>query len=280
MPSSVPAMKPPLARGASEPTRNGVGHSLTSPVLAQPEDLPALDVDPVERLLRAATHTGPSPSTAWTSATQRTANSAIIALCDSFAAEKKTVERACRPCVYTAMSRRHALGRRFHRGRLGHDQPPRLSHRLRSAHAATSSRTPRACCRSRTAAFPAAVAEIRERLGDHAAAAGRDGRLQPRLGRSALCPVPGGARRAGRASRLGRASARRSSPASRTLGDGRADVMRGEEVQLLGAVAAGTGRSRRAWSATRARTTNGSTLRGGRDRALPHGHDRRAVQPA
>ena len=41
------------------------------------------------------------------------------------------------------------------------------------------------------------------------------------------------------------------------IGDGRADVMRGEEVQLLGAVAAGTDRPRRARLPSRARTTNG-----------------------
>ena len=42
-------MNPPLRRGASDPTRNGVGHSLDAAIVVQAEDLPALDVEPVER---------------------------------------------------------------------------------------------------------------------------------------------------------------------------------------------------------------------------------------
>ena len=56
MPWSVPAMNPPLARGASDPTRNGVSHSVELAVVGQPEDLPALDVDPVERGLARDPH--------------------------------------------------------------------------------------------------------------------------------------------------------------------------------------------------------------------------------
>ena len=90
--------------------------------------------------------------------------------------------------------------------------------------------------------FPAAVAEIRDAARRPAAAARRNGRLQPRLGRRALCAVPGGDRRSRRRTWSGPASAKRSFPACRTIGEGRADVMRGEEVQLLGARRRGPGR--------------------------------------
>ena len=72
-----------------------------------------------------------------------------------------------------------------------------------------------------------------------AAAAGRHGRLQPRLGRGALCPLPRRPRRPGR--RPGLAGGGRTAivPGVSFVDPDEADVMRGEEVQILGAVAAG-----------------------------------------
>ena len=105
--------------------------------------------------------------------------------------------------------------------------------------------------------FPAAVAEIRERLGDQPLLlAGMVGSNRGWI-EAPYVPCPAGHRRTRRRTGLGRTSARRSCPASPTSGDGRADVMRGEEVQLLGAVAAGTGRPPTRSSAIPARTTNG-----------------------
>ena len=112
-----------------------------------------------------------------------------------------------------------------------------------------------------------------------AAAAGRNGRLQPRLGRSALCPVPGRDRRSRRGSWSGPGEREAIVPGVSYIGDGRADVMRGEEVQLLGAVAAGL------VDPDGARLPPGHAQQMGdaaarQDPRFPHGHDRRAVQPA
>ena len=85
--------------------------------------------------------------------------------------------------------------------------------------------------------FPAAVAEIRSGSAT-ALAPGRDGRVEPRLGGGALRAVPGRPRRSRR--QAGLAGEREAIvPGVSYVGDGRADVMRGEEVQLLGAIAAG-----------------------------------------
>ena len=153
--------------------------------------------------------------------------------------------------------RTHALGGWFHRGRLGHDQPPRLSASTTTARASTSSRTPSGILSVAGRRLSRRRRRDSRAARRPAAAAGRHGRLQPRLGRGALCPVPG--RRSTISSgnlvwagereaivpgvsllsdRTRRRHARRGSPVARRR--------RGRH-----------GRRRRASSATRARTTNG-----------------------
>ena len=73
----------------------------------------------------------------------------------------------------------------------------------------------------------------------HAVAARRDGRIEPRLEGSALRALPRRDRRTRRRSWSGPGEREAIVPGVSYIGDGRADVMRGEEVQLLGAVAAG-----------------------------------------
>ena len=86
--------------------------------------------------------------------------------------------------------------------------------------------------------FPAAVAEIRDRLGDHPMLlAGMVGSNRGWV-EAPYVPCPAGIDDL--AAHLVRASDREMIvPGVSYIGDGRADVMRGEEVQLLGAVAAG-----------------------------------------
>ena len=104
--------------------------------------------------------------------------------------------------------------------------------------------------------FPAAVAEIRERLGDKPLLlAGMVGSNRGWV-EAPYVPCPAGIDEL--VEKLVWAGRARGDRARRRVsGEGRADVMRGEEVQLLGAVAAGTGRSRRPRLPSRARTTNG-----------------------
>ena len=91
--------------------------------------------------------------------------------------------------------------------------------------------------------------------------------------------MPGRDRRSRQASWSGRASARRSFPAFPTSATGRADVMRGEEVQLLGAVAAGLVDPMRLVCHPGTHNKWATAAPAARS-ALPNGHDRRAVQPA
>ncbi len=86
--------------------------------------------------------------------------------------------------------------------------------------------------------FPAAVAEIRQRLGDHPLLLA--GMIGSNRGwkEAPYVPAPAGIEDLARA--LVFAGEREAIvPGVSYLGNGRADVMRGEEVQLLGAVAAG-----------------------------------------
>ena len=95
--------------------------------------------------------------------------------------------------------------------------------------------------------FPAAIAEIRERLGDKPLLlAGMIGSNRGWM-EAPYVPCPAGHRRTGQG--LVRPGKREAIvPGVSYVGDGRADVMRGEEVQLLGAVAPGTS-TRMRWSA-------------------------------
>ncbi len=77
----------------------------------------------------------------------------------------------------------------------------------------------------------------------------------------------------------GSGSARRSCPASPTSGEGRADVMRGEEVQLLGAVADGTVAAQLPRLSSRHAQQMGDGCRRA-NHSVPDGHDGRAVQLA
>ena len=107
--------------------------------------------------------------------------------------------------------------------------------------------------------FPAAVAEIRERLGDlPLLLAGMIGSNRGWV-EAPYVPCPAAIEELAEGS-CGRASARLSFPASHIIGEGRADVMRGEEVQLLGGVAAGLVDPMTCLFAIRGRTTNGSLL--------------------
>jgi 2-dehydro-3-deoxygalactonokinase len=86
--------------------------------------------------------------------------------------------------------------------------------------------------------FPAAVAEIRERLGDHPLLLA--GMIGSNRGWKEASYVPCPASLDDLAAKLVWAGEREAIvPGVSYLGQGRADVMRGEEVQLLGAVAAG-----------------------------------------
>ena len=138
----------------------------------------------------------------------------------------------------------------LHRRRLGTTN--RRAWRLRTARSPRSSRPRRAF--RREAGFPAAVAEIRQRLGDHPDADGRHDRLQPRLGRSAVRALPRRPRRHCRS--LGRAEPGRTAIVPGLSSADPPDVMRGEEVQILGAVATGMIPAD-ASSAIPAPTTNG-----------------------
>ena len=125
--------------------------------------------------------------------------------------------------------------------------------------------------------FPAAVAEIRERLGDKPLLLA--GMVGSNRGWKEVPYVPCPAGIDDLARSLVWVGEREAIvPGVSYQGEGRADVMRGEEVQLLGAVADGTvppGAS----PATPARTTNGPRLPTVGS-VLPNGHDWRAVQPA
>ena len=144
----------------------------------------------------------------------------------------------------------------FHRGRLGHDQPPRLSDRCVGQARRTSSRTARACCRCRRAAFPppspkSASGSATSRCCSPAWSA----RTAAGTKRPTFRAPPGST--ISREALVWAGEREAIVPGVSYIGDGRADVMRGEEVQLLGAVAAGPGRPRRARLPSRARTTNG-----------------------
>jgi len=87
--------------------------------------------------------------------------------------------------------------------------------------------------------FPAAVAEIRARLGDHPMLLA--GMVGSNRGWKEAPYVPCPASLDALAAKLVWAGEREAIvPGVSYIGDGRADVMRGEEVQLLGGVAAGT----------------------------------------
>ena len=87
--------------------------------------------------------------------------------------------------------------------------------------------------------FPAAVAEIRARLGDHPMLLA--GMVGSNRGWKDAPYVPCPASLDALAAKLVWAGEREAIvPGVSYIGDGRADVMRGEEVQLLGGVAAGT----------------------------------------
>ena len=86
--------------------------------------------------------------------------------------------------------------------------------------------------------FPDAVAEIRQRLGEHPLLLA--GMIGSNRGWKEAPYVPCPAGLDDLAAKLAWAGAREAIvPGVSYIGDGRADVMRGEEVQLLGAVAAG-----------------------------------------
>ena len=86
--------------------------------------------------------------------------------------------------------------------------------------------------------FPDAVAQIRQRLGDHPLLLA--GMIGSNRGWKEAPYVPCPAGLDDLAAKLAWAGAREAIvPGVSYIGDGRADVMRGEEVQLLGAVAAG-----------------------------------------
>ena len=98
--------------------------------------------------------------------------------------------------------------------------------------------------------FPAAVAEIRERLGDLPLLLA--GMIGSNRGWKEARYVPCPAGIDDLAGSLVWAGDREAIvPGVSYIGNGRADVMRGEEVQLLGAVAAGSGRSGRAGLSSR-----------------------------
>ena len=127
--------------------------------------------------------------------------------------------------------------------------------------------------------FPLAAADFRTRLGDlPMLLAGMAGSNRGWVD-APYVAVPGGGRRSREEPGLGQSTAMRSFPAYRTLGEGRADVMRGEEVQLLGAVADG---SVPPDALVCHPGTHDKWVVVGRrqDHALPNGDDRRTVQPA
>ena len=133
----------------------------------------------------------------------------------------------------------------------------------------------------RDGAFAAALVDAARRLGRRAGAAHRlrHDRQPAGLDRSAVPRVPGGARRARRGPRHARRTARSRIVPGVTLRDaaGVPDVMRGEETQILGAIAGGTtpARARRS-SCCPARTASGRASATA-DRDLRDVPDRRAA---
>ena len=134
--------------------------------------------------------------------------------------------------------KKHALGRWFHRGRLGDNQPARLSDRReRPAHRRIRG-SQGGFFRCRREAFPRRSREIRQRLGDKPLLLA--GMVGSNRGwkEAPYVPCPAGIDDLVHA--LVRPGEREAIvPGVSYVGAGRADVMRGEEVQLLGAVAAG-----------------------------------------
>ena len=182
--------------------------------------------------------------------------------------------------MFFANEPKHALGRRFHRGRLGHDQPPRLSDRPRRALRRRVRGRARASCRCRPAAFPTPSAEIRARLGDMPLLlAGMIGSNRGWV-EAPYVPCPAGLDDLVARPGLGRSERRRDrARRRRTRRPAAPTSCAARRCRLLGAVAAGTDPRRLPGLPSRHAQQMG---RGRRrpDRRVPHGDDRRDVQPA
>ena len=199
-------------------------------------------------------------------------------LCDSPLAEKKTVERSCAGRLFSAMS--DACAGRTVSSRSTGARPT----------AAPIGSTRRASCVDEfedgkgvlsvpDGGFPAAVAEIRERLGDQPLLlAGMVGSNRGWI-EAPYVPCPAGLDDlVGALVWAGRARGDRPRRVLHRRRPRRRHARRGSAAARRGRRRPGRPPTRS--SATRARTTNGSLLRGGKIDTLPHGHDRRAVQPA
>ena len=175
------------------------------------------------------------------------------------------------------MGEKACAGRRFHCGRLGHDQPACLSDRF-CGQADDEFEDRKGVLSVPKAAFPARSRRSASKLGDKPLLLA--GMIGSNRGWKEAPYVPCPAGIDDLAGKLVWAGEREAIvPGVSYIGQGRADVMRGEEVQLLGGVAAGLV-DHDALVCHPGTHNKWALLRQRHHPDVRHRHDRRAVQPA